>query len=78
MSDGCPESIRREIWEVRTCGRPIRRDGMCDVHAAAKDRREIAAALSAAIGFTVSASPFEDRFSLRTAEVRAWWEQRQS
>lgn len=40
--DGCPEILRSgDAWSRRSyrCGKPIKRDGLCGVHAAAKDRR---------------------------------------
>jgi hypothetical protein len=43
MSDettaGCPERTG-ETWNRHPCGRPIKRNGMCGIHAAAKDRVE--------------------------------------
>jgi hypothetical protein len=40
MSDTCPMSVHSgSVWHPRTCGKPIKRDGMCGVHAAARDRR---------------------------------------
>ena len=28
-----------DMWSRRTCGRPVKRDGMCGLHAAARERK---------------------------------------
>lgn len=34
----CPEVIMRD-WSSSVCGKPVKRDGLCGVHANAKDKR---------------------------------------
>ena len=38
----CPKIIHDDGWGFHShvCGRPVKRDGLCGMHAAAKERRE--------------------------------------
>lgn len=38
-TERCPVDVWNN-YQAHTCGKPVKRDGLCGIHAAAKDRRE--------------------------------------
>lgn len=57
MSDPehCPELVHGD-WHSSVCGRPVKRDGLCGIHARAKETRDATAA----------------RWQVRAAAAEAW------
>lgn len=40
-TEKCPEMVSQGMWDgVAPCGRPVKRDGLCGIHARAKEQRE--------------------------------------
>lgn len=67
-SSTCPKTVYVDSWHSRVCGRPVKRDGLCDIHVAAAERaragterkvaqrrhgEEVAEAMEAALGVPV-------------------------
>ena len=40
MTETCPVTMSIGVWTSRICGKPVKRDGLCGLHASAAERRK--------------------------------------